>query len=213
MWAEVFGKENITIRVFDKKELFRGDAVRDFFHLLGIDDFQESKQMNESNNFEKAKLGFLMNQANISSRPLRNIINRDLNSKNKLLPKREDAKRFYEQYRESNIALNKMFNISETNEAIFDEDFSMYPEEGNELWTEENVNETISSMLKSLNDTYGNIDYNVLFQSALKLEKIDFRLSYNIMLMLDKMISEDKNIQKKLKSYQDFLKNKKMHIL
>lgn len=208
MWANIFKKENIIIRIFDKTSLLNGDSVSDFFNTIGIPDFKTPIYTNKSTNFEKAKIGFLMNQVGVPATPLRNMINNSLYSTRKLLPKRKDAQEFYTLYRESNIALNKMFNISSI-ESIFEEDFSMYPIEGNELWTEEITNEALSNMLKSLNKAYGSINYNALFQAAVKLEKTDFTLSYHLMQTLYKILPEDSNVQNKLKKYTDFIKTQK----
>lgn len=208
MWSNVFGEKNIVIRIFDKKTLFNGDAVSDFFNTLNIKYLDNTVHVNESSNFEKAKIGLLMNQAGVNNRLLRNIISKNLNSNNKFLPCREEAEKFYALYHDSNIKLNKMFDISD-NETIFNEDFSMYPEEGNQLWTEDTANEAIGQMIESLNETYGSIDYNIIFQAALQLEKSNFDLSYQIMQMLYKILPQDPNIQNKWKNYIALMKSTK----
>jgi hypothetical protein len=206
-YASVFGKENIIIRIFDKNNLHNHDVVSDFFNVLGIVNFKNSINTNESYCFEKVKIGLLMNQVGLPLGVLRSIIERNLNTDLKFLPCENDAKKFYDIYRKSNIALNKKFNIVNS-ESPFDDDFSMYPFKGNELWTEEVCNEAIRNILKSLNETYGSINYNVLFQAAIKLENIDFKLSYEIIRILSNILPEDKIVKNKLHEYIESIKSK-----
>lgn len=207
MWADIFGEENIIIRIFDKKTLINIDVVNDFFNILGIDYQQDNFSKNESNCLEKTKIGLLANQVGIKNGPLREIINKNIKSDNKLLPKREDAIKFYNQFRESNILLNNRFNISDINEAIFDEDFSNYPEEGSEYWTEEIANETLSTILKNLDESYGAINYNLFFQAAIKLEKIDLDLSYKLISMINLLFPNDQVVKQKIQQYNSYLNN------
>jgi len=123
LWADVFGTDNINVRVFDKKSLYKGDAVHDFFHLLGIEGIEAVKE-NVSFGFEKEKVGFLMNSLSMEGR-LRDTIIAGLEDHGKLLPARDAAEAFYRQYRESNRKLNQKYHIAEI-DTIFEEDFSAY---------------------------------------------------------------------------------------
>ena len=75
-------------------------------------------------------------------------MNLDRNSK--LMPSSKEAKKFYSIYRQSNQLLNNRFRIKKNN--IYDEDFSMYSESGNDKWNEDNANEAISNILIALNN-------------------------------------------------------------
>ena len=39
-WEQVFGKNNIILKIFEKEDLENGDVVEDFFKLLNISDFK-----------------------------------------------------------------------------------------------------------------------------------------------------------------------------
>ena len=75
-------------------------------------------------------------------------MNLDRNSK--LMPSSKEAKKFYSIYRQSNQLLNNRFRIKKNN--IYDEDFSMYSESGNDKWTEDSANEAISNILEAINN-------------------------------------------------------------
>lgn len=206
MWAEVFGKENITIRLFDREKMVGGDAVSDFCSLLSLPDLDAGTQSNEAYGLEKAKVGLLMNQAGINNGPLRTTVNMNLCASGKLLPKREEAMSFYDRFRESNIELNKMFDIS-VEPTIFDDDFSMYSNEANEDWTEDTVNETLVTVFKSLDGAYGHLNYDLMFQAALKLEKTDLKLSYSLIYMLQAIFPNNPVIQHKFNQYAALTKS------
>ncbi|EFU7066361.1 hypothetical protein HTZ28_001044 [Campylobacter coli] len=50
-WGEVFGKENLIARLFDKNEFYQGDLLKDFIHSIGLewdDEFIIPPKQNES---------------------------------------------------------------------------------------------------------------------------------------------------------------------
>lgn len=150
-WADAFGDKNILIRVYEEDKLYRGDAVADFFHVIGADTPPPEMFVNESRGLEKAKVGHLINQLGLDHREeLRRFVLHCLSdSSEKMLPARAEAEAFYEHYRQSNIRLNERFHIGDT-PALFDDDFSVYPEEANELWTEKSANLAIGELLQAL---------------------------------------------------------------
>jgi len=146
-WANVFGDENITLRIFDKNTLKDGDSVADFSYVSGIKFPIIPERKNESNGFEVTKINHLMNQLSISM-PLRNWINSYLDNSGKLMPSRTDAFQFYQQFKEGNKALNTRFNIS-SEPCIFSEDFSMYSEEAEDTWSEDSANTALLHLLNA----------------------------------------------------------------
>lgn len=47
-WAKFFGKRNITVRPFERRQLVDGDAVKDFIDVLGLEgDFTFSRERNK----------------------------------------------------------------------------------------------------------------------------------------------------------------------
>ena len=146
-WANVFGDENISLRIFDKNILKDGDSVADFSYVSGIQFPIIPERKNESNGFEVTKINHLMNQVNISM-PLRNWIHSYLDNSGKLMPSQTDACQFYQQFKEGNKALNARFKIS-SEDCIFSEDFAMYSEHAEDIWTEDSANSAILHLLKA----------------------------------------------------------------
>ncbi|WP_072240318.1 hypothetical protein, partial [Campylobacter coli] len=51
LWGEIFGKENLIVRLFDKNEFYQGDLLKDFIHSIGLewdDEFIIPPKQNES---------------------------------------------------------------------------------------------------------------------------------------------------------------------
>ncbi|EAK7939873.1 hypothetical protein E7Q14_07645 [Campylobacter coli] len=50
-WGEVFGRENLIVRLFDKDEFYQGDLLKDFIHSIGLewdDEFIIPERQNET---------------------------------------------------------------------------------------------------------------------------------------------------------------------
>ncbi len=144
-WADVFGDENIKIRVFDRKHLIEGDAVKDFCHVVGAK-LNYVVETNLSRPFAAVKIGHLLNELSISNPKIRSDLTKALEFGEKMLPSREQAETYYSHFRDSNIALNTRFKITKL-PSIFDEDFSSYPEHRTDLWDEDKANEAIKRIL------------------------------------------------------------------
>ncbi len=145
-WADVFGDENIQIRVFDRKHLIDGDVVKDFCHLVGVK-LDTVVETNISRSLAAVKIGHLLNELSITNFKMRSDLPKALEYGDKMLPSREQAETYYSHFRESNIALNNRFRITEL-PSIFDEDFSNYPEHRTDLWDEDKANEAIKRILQ-----------------------------------------------------------------
>lgn len=211
MWAKVFGKGNLIIRNFEN--LYKNDSVEDFFQLFKID----TKDMkisiiNQSRGKETTKIGLILNENDedvMVGSNMFNILFTSLDNSGKLLPTRFEAQEFYNRYKESNKNLNKIFSIS-LNENIFDNNFSMYPENNDDIWDEASANKAILNLIKGFNKTYGKFDLNVILNAVLKLERIDVELSRDLLKMVILLIPENKDLIMKLDSYDKFiLENKK----
>jgi len=149
MWGNVFGDANMIVRVFDKEFLRDGDIVADFFSAIGLDISVEAQLRNESRGFEKTKLGHLMNRMRVSRR-LSELLLRYSDDSGKLLPSRQDARAFYEHFRQSNRLLNEKYAIN-GNTWLFNEDFDMYPVDSQDTWTEDLANRAILNLLAGVN--------------------------------------------------------------
>ncbi|MBY6186842.1 hypothetical protein KUV89_09440 [Marinobacter hydrocarbonoclasticus] len=133
-WAEAFGEENVIVRVFDRELLHNNDVISDFCQTIGLNVEVTPIFVNESRGKYETVVGHIYNEMKISHLdPLRIAILKGLQSDEKLLPTRDEAKRVYEQYRERNRNLNQRFRISERSEDLFAEDFDKYPTEADPL--------------------------------------------------------------------------------
>jgi hypothetical protein len=198
IWADIFGDENIIVRVFDQNSLFGGDVVKDFFHIIGIPYNIKESDRNPSNGFEATKIGHLSNE---NLRPeISEMIKRGSDNSGKLMPSRADAKTFYSRYVESNIRLNQRFKISPRVD-IFNDDFSHYPVEAQDLWGEDTANQAISNVLKSLDRAYGHLTIKKLKAIVLLLEDKNCSLARDVLVTILALNPEEDFVTKKLAEY------------
>ena len=143
MWADAFGDDAMIVRVYDRKLLKSGDSVADFLDIVGLGDLDISTQpeKNVSMGFHQSKVGHILNQI-IESQYVKASVMARLPREGKLLPRRDDARRFLEPYLDTNRRLNERFRISALPH-LFSDDFSSYPEDGSEDWTEPTADATI----------------------------------------------------------------------
>lgn len=150
-WAEAFGTDAITVRVFNRAELIEGDAVADFLHVTGVGTLTTSSSGDAERNpsLSAAALEFFrrLNEerfpgsqaapgdAELASRArgqksseLRKIMVQHFAGRGHI-PQRADAVMFYERFRASNARV--IARYMPDRERLFSEDFSRYPEEKN----------------------------------------------------------------------------------
>lgn len=133
-WGDIFGDENLIIRVFEQDALVDGDVFSDFLHTLGLQNLpvKHPGRLNELTGYIKSKYGHLINRlfknSQISPSNSVELIVKlyDLlpECSQKYLPDSSAMERYYAHYIDSNIALNKRFHISDK-PAIFNEALSL----------------------------------------------------------------------------------------
>lgn len=147
-YAELFGLENITVRIFEEDYLYQGDAVKDFLHVIGCPiDTMPAFPVRENKSLQYIALKFLA-EFN-KTHPLfingkQNVLRGDIVM---LLEKyysgetgsitRDQARQFYESFWESNHWVQQQFFPERS--VLFSEDFSDYQT----ALTEPTVNEMI----------------------------------------------------------------------
>jgi len=139
-WATVFGKLNITVRVFEKARLHNGNVVDDFCQIVGLT-LPDSNQYVNVNSNERLSVTaqetlLRFNHLNENSELLGGLKKRYIrqpliahlhnlsDNYSKILPAREDVKAFYAHYKERNDQLAAQW----LNGNGFDESFDTYPE-------------------------------------------------------------------------------------
>jgi hypothetical protein len=135
-WSEVFGKQNIDVRIYEKSEILNGSVIDDFIAKLGIDpaglvfdrntnvsmSAERQSAMNAVNRFARARgqplspelRGALIDQFQQTSRG------------QGMRPSRHDAEAFYQSFALGNEHVRAAF-LPER-ERLFAPDFSIYPE-------------------------------------------------------------------------------------
>lgn len=193
IWGDVFGDENIDIRVFDRTLLKNGDIVSDFAEYLRVDDslMTKPKEKNISLGFEETKVNHLMREAGLSEKRLfNNLVNQEVESSYKMLPSKKEAKEFYETFLLSNRRLNKRFKVNK-NINIFDDNFNLYPDISKQHWTEDSANKVFSTIFSIANmvsdDCLSGIlnrkTVDFLRDTALEYKDKDINLAYELMLL------------------------------
>ncbi|WP_394174904.1 hypothetical protein [Thalassotalea litorea] len=140
MWAKVFAKDNIILRVFEPQHLVECDVVKDFCYVLGLqpDYYQFPEKANESLG-RISQLFLHQSQPAFADgsiarhrliRAVRDFDRRNNNNDDKLLPDKDEAIAFYQQFKAANARLNQDYKLTDS-EHLFNEDFSQYPELGN----------------------------------------------------------------------------------
>ncbi len=141
-WSSVFGQNNLIVKIFEKEQLYHGDIVEDFCLLVGIKDYHNLIHVKKINESIARIPQLFMHQVRNTSKEIFAYKTkekifliqqmRELSSKttDKLLPSKEEAIAFYEQFKESNKKLNEWLGLTDK-PFLFNDDFSYYPEEDN----------------------------------------------------------------------------------
>ena len=155
MWGDAFGDNNIMLRIFDRKVMKSGDAVADFLELVGLGGMEVSTvaTKNVSMGFVKTKFGHILNEL-LSDMQIKGSLLGRVPDEGKLLPRRADAVDFVTPYVEGNRALNQRFRINDSS-TLFSDDFGMYPEEGNETWSEATANPALRACIEMIRSLAG----------------------------------------------------------
>jgi hypothetical protein len=135
-WAQVFGKENIDLRIYSKAEMVNGSVIDDFVTRLGLDP-QTLVYDKNTNVSMAADRQIAMNAINRLARARNQPLSPELRSS--LIdqfqqlsrgpgrrPTRQEAEAFYLSFALSNEQVRAAFMPDR--ESLFEPDFSVYPE-------------------------------------------------------------------------------------
>ncbi|ELL1873640.1 sulfotransferase domain-containing protein [Campylobacter jejuni] len=117
LWSEVFGKENIIVKLFDKNEFYQGDLLKDFINTIDLEwdnNFIIPNKLNESidllGTFLLSKISKILRQNNINQlwyQFCKHFISKDL--KLKFQPPKEIYQSYIDYFEESNEWVRKEF--------------------------------------------------------------------------------------------------------
>ncbi|HID0200225.1 hypothetical protein [Campylobacter coli] len=118
-WGEIFGKENLIVRLFDNNEFYQGDLLKDFIHSIGLewdDEFIIPPKQNES--LDLLGIELLRRVNSISSRYtgvqpfIKTFCEKHFTSKDfhlKFQPPKEVVQSYIDYFEESNEWVRKEF--------------------------------------------------------------------------------------------------------
>lgn len=145
LWENIFGKENLIVRCYDKEILNGGDVVTDFLQIINIPPIlNEKKMLNQSSGFEATKVGHLLNEC-IKDKKLNRNLRKFLTHNENFLPSKKEAKNYLNNFKDSNLKLYNKYKIK------FSNNFDRYPEKANDNWTEVSANKAILNVLRAIN--------------------------------------------------------------
>ena len=168
---DIFGKDNICVRIFDRKEMFQNDLLADFASVTGIDLDGQVIPERVNVSMSEAATEFLRvmrnkfpNTDNTQELLLTRIVNQLLQNYSQSGNKgyamsRSIAQRIIDQYRESNNAVAREYL---GREQLFSDDVSMYPETSLEPLTMEQSLEISSKILEGMHNEYEKLLTNYL---------------------------------------------------
>jgi len=216
IWSNVFGLENLKIRIFEPEKLINGDVVQDFCSLLDINDitiFQKVGRVNESIPLKKQLFlhqtrEFFPENSQKKHFLVKSVLKLDIgSSSDKLMPSRDEAIGFYEQFKANNKQLNDWLHLSE-NKYLFSDDFSKYPQESNsEELDGRFLSSVFSHILDDCLDNYIEKEKiaHMLRDIALNIEDENPAVALEIMDKALELKPHGKLIRKKVKEYQKML--------
>lgn len=199
-WLDTFGPENVTVRVWDN--LADQDVWSDFARLAEFDatEFVTLDRQNVSIGLAKAKVGHMMNALDLPPGLVTQIM-QVLPDDEKMLPSRADAQCFYDRYKGGNIVLNRRLGATDGSD-LFQNDFSTYPLEARETWTEDSAGAVIEALLKLIGAKAVGPDANQLRDAAALADAADQpRLALALIKAAERLRPEGILIRKKRQEY------------
>ncbi|TVO35965.1 hypothetical protein [Vibrio algivorus] len=201
LWSNVFGKDNVIIRIFEADNLVQNDSFLDFISTLNLNYKKYNKpiRVNESVGYGKSKYGHALNFLNYSSEQFKGFVYNSLYDGGKYLPTKEGASLYYDNYVESNGLLCREYNLEP-----FSNDEVQPLNESEILKLEEKVNISLLELLSG----FSFLDADNLRDLAIMAENDNLELSYNLMSLARKMRPTGPLINKKLEQYEKERKKK-----
>ncbi|ENT9876430.1 hypothetical protein ACFBB1_000707 [Campylobacter coli] len=194
-WGEIFGKENLIVRLFDNNEFYQGDLLKDFIHSIGLewdDEFIIPPKQNES--LDLLGIELLRRVNSISSRYtgvqpfIKTFCEKHFTSKDshlKFQPPKEIMQSYINYFEESNEWVRQEFFPHK--ERLFPKkDLSNYKENYElkemkpEYW--DKIAEFIADIVKTKNQAIQNKDNQIATINNEKQKLIDEKLNLQIQI-------------------------------
>lgn len=204
IWCNIFGKESVSLRLFEKNNLIDGDICSDFPRIINLPYSLESIRVNEGVSRLYSLCSHLLINLDYPSvivDKVRSKINRD---SCKVMPSKKEAQEFYSVFENKNHTLFDWFGLEQS----FDGSFEDYPDESNYKFTEEEFNSILGiiSTLSYKADYLTEKEIDIVRDSALLLEKVDLKKANSLMLIANRFRPHGGFIREKIEYYKSLLK-------
>jgi hypothetical protein len=149
-WGQVFGKDNVNVRIYDRNSLYQRDLLQDFFLQTGLEAIAQHMKIPPLQNTSLSSVTlrvisrfnthypkYIQDTLVDVNQQMRQDLIKILESKFhgiNYLPNRESAETFYKNFSASNIRVAKKWL---NKDLLFEEDFSMYPEAISEVFLDQ----------------------------------------------------------------------------
>ncbi len=208
-WADVFGRDALRIRVFDRTRLHGGDAVADFFNLLGVPTFTQIPDRNASVGRYRTKVGHLLNATPLVHHDLvSKVVRHRVEDGERARPSRQEAKDYYERFRASNAALQEW--ALPPGEVLFDDDFDEYDLQPFDRWDEDSANGVMTTLLEAMDALISRADDQMvrrLRDTALDIGAEEPDVALALLRMAQEMRPDGRLIQRRLKEFEDLVQS------
>ena len=177
LWENAFGRQNVTLRIYDRNHLKNGDIVSDVLDVLGLSakGIEPIEDRNLSLGLQRAKVGHLANDILGQDHITRALLRALPNKGQKMLPSAQEARAFLAPYRASNRALNERHHLSRFPD-LFPDDFDDFPAEALQAWPDDAANEALRAVISVLGrgqTTFSDLTHDDLRKAAEALAPTD----------------------------------------
>jgi hypothetical protein len=130
LWENVFGAENVIVRKYQKSDLSGDDTLSDFFSVIGLECGKFVTEKNTQWNRSQLAVGMWLQHKGYSKAEILCVI-KGIEDDQRMLPARAEAMAFMRRFAASNARLALKYDPTGPS-TYFDEDFSKFPEQGND---------------------------------------------------------------------------------
>ncbi|USD20609.1 hypothetical protein [Microbulbifer variabilis] len=148
IWAAVFGGTALNVRDFSAEFLREGDVVSDFCSLLGVNFCIPSVRVNEGVGRKEFLLTNKLIELGVSKSEIKKIKPMMRLEVSEPFPAKVEAERFFRRFECCNKSLNSHF-LKHSSGLAFSDDFSGYPEEGNDYLTLQDLSSWLPQILSA----------------------------------------------------------------
>ncbi|WP_444919775.1 hypothetical protein ACJJID_12555 [Microbulbifer sp. CnH-101-G] len=148
IWATVFGEGALNVREFSVEFLQDGDVVNDFCSLLGVYVNIPSVRINEGVGRKEFLLTNKLLELGVTESEVKKLKPMMRKGISELTPSKAEAEGFFSFFEYCNKPLNDHF-LKNASGLAFDNDFSGYPEEGNDSLTIQDLSDWLPQILAS----------------------------------------------------------------